>query len=219
MSTRKKWILYILAVIVGCIAVAIVTVIQRPELVLNQKMSKPVIYLYPQEKTDYNIKLDYEGEFTFTYPVYDDGWNITAEPTGILTDVKTNKELNYLFWEGMSKTKFSIEKGFVVEKSEVISFLEEKLEILGLNSREAEDFITFWGPRMIENDYNLVRFLSEDEINQFAKLTVSPEVDTEIRVFMIYKNLHEPIDIDKQILLKPKRSGDVLIEWGGAEYE
>ncbi len=180
---HKKWLLYILAVIVGCFAVAIVTVIQRPELVFNQKMSKPVIYLYPQKTTEYNIKLDYKGQLTFTYPVYEDGWNVIAEPTGVLKDIKTNKELNYLFWEGMSDGAFAIEEGYIVEKYDVIPFLEEKLEILGLNSREAEDFITFWGPRMIENDFNLVRFLSEEEINQFAKLRVTPEVDSEIRVF------------------------------------
>ncbi len=72
---------------------------------------------------------------------------------------------------------------------------------------------------MIENDFNLVRFLSEEEINQFAKLRVTPEVDSEIRVFMIYKKLKQPVDLDEQILSRPERKGNALIEWGGAEYE
>ena len=39
---------------------------------------KPVIYLYPDEKTDVSVKLDINGKFTCTYPSYDDGWNVTG---------------------------------------------------------------------------------------------------------------------------------------------
>ena len=48
--------------------------------------AKPVIYLYPEEETQVTVKLDYAGELTCTYPAYDDGWAVTAQPDGTLTD-------------------------------------------------------------------------------------------------------------------------------------
>lgn len=44
--------------------------------------AKPVIYLYPESKTDVAVKLAYAGELTCTYPAYQDGWNVSASPDG-----------------------------------------------------------------------------------------------------------------------------------------
>ena len=40
--------------------------------------AKPVIYLYPESKTDVTVKLDYAGELTCTYPEYQDGWKAVS---------------------------------------------------------------------------------------------------------------------------------------------
>ena len=45
---------------------------------------KPVIYLYPEQKTAVSVSLDYAGTLTATYPAYENGWHITAEPDGTL---------------------------------------------------------------------------------------------------------------------------------------
>ena len=63
--------------------------------------AKPVIYLYPESKTDVTVKLDYAGELTCTYPAYQDGWNVSASPDGTLTDAD-GQTYNYLYWEGES---------------------------------------------------------------------------------------------------------------------
>ena len=60
--------------------------------------AKPVIYLYPEEETQVTVKLDYAGELTCTYPAYDDGWTVTAQPDGTLTDA-AGQTYSYLFWE------------------------------------------------------------------------------------------------------------------------
>ena len=120
----------------------------EPELELELEREpedeKPVLYFYPKETTEIEVKLDYQGEFTFTYPEYNNGWNMIAHPDGTLVDPKTNRSYNYLFWEGQLKRE-SIDEGFVVKGSEVVPFLEEKLSTLGLNSKEQADFITYWG--------------------------------------------------------------------------
>ena len=63
---------------------------------------KPVIYLYPEQKTAVSVSLDYAGTLTATYPAYENGWHVTAEPDGTLYDEAGN-EYSYLFWEGESK--------------------------------------------------------------------------------------------------------------------
>ncbi|MCR2013833.1 hypothetical protein NSB31_29720, partial [Bacillus cereus] len=49
---------------------------------------KPVIYLYPAEEKTINVKLDYDGELTSTYPTYNDGWSVKANPDGTLTNLE-----------------------------------------------------------------------------------------------------------------------------------
>ena len=56
---------------------------------------KPVLYLYPEETAEVSVKLDYQGRLTTTYPAYNDGWVVTAEPDGTLE--MDGKEYSYLF--------------------------------------------------------------------------------------------------------------------------
>ena len=97
--------------------------------------------------------------------------------------------------------------------------MEDKLAILGLNEKEAEEFIVYWLPRLQENKYNYIRFATMEEINANMPLTFSTEPDTLIRVLMTYKGLNKPIDVQEQKLETPKRSGFVAVEWGGTEIK
>ena len=71
----------------------------------EQGDAKPVIYLYPEQETTVSVSLDYAGMLTATYPAYEDGWRVTAEPDGTLYDENGN-EYSYLFWEGENKTDY-----------------------------------------------------------------------------------------------------------------
>jgi hypothetical protein len=147
---------------------------------------KPVIYLYPSVPTLVDVKLNPVGAFSFTYPIYENGWKVTAHPDGQLTH--NNQSFNYLFWESTQDWKPAtkeLESGFVVKKDEVISFLEEKLTAFGFNSKEKADFITFWGPQLIQNERNFVHFMFNEECNEFAELEISPKPDHMYRFYMI----------------------------------
>lgn len=178
---------------------------------------KPVIYLYPEETTDVEVKLDYEGELICTYPVYQNGWNVTAEPDGTLTDVD-GKTYSYLFWEGISDVEYDFSKGFVVKGSETAGFLETKLAELGLNAKEANEFIVYWLPSMQDNPYNLITFQT-DKYTDSAKLHITPEPDSILRVFMAYKVLDKPIEIEEPTITPFERTGFTVVEWGGSEVE
>ncbi len=176
---------------------------------------KPVIYLYPEEPVDVSVKLDYKGELTCTYPACEDGWKVHAEPDGTLTD-ENGKTYSYLFWEGVSDTEYDFSEGFCVAGEDTAAFLESSLAALGLNAREANEFIVFWLPRMQDNAYNLVSFQT-DAYTDSAPLTVSPEPDTVLRVFMAYQPLTAPVEVPEQELAGAERVGFTLVEWGGTE--
>jgi len=180
-------------------------------------MKKPIIYIYPQEEKEVSVKVGYPENLTCTYPKYEDGWNVIAKPDGTLKDVKTGRNLYALYWEGIRNKEGNIEEGFVVKGENVASFLEEKLEVLGLNARESEEFIVYWLPILEKNDYNFIRFYEKEEIDEMMPLDINPEPETIIRVLMGWKKLDKDIDIKEQKLEKVQRTGYTVVEWGGTE--
>ena len=186
----------------------------------NDQMDKPLIYLYPEETTELSVTLGKPENITCSYPQYDnDGWQVIAEPNGNIIDKQTGRNLYALYWEGINNNKVEFKGGFVIKSEDTIKFLEEKLAILGLNEREAEEFIVYWLPKLQENKYNLIKFASMDEINESMPLNFSVQPDTVIRVLMQYKGLTKSIEIKEQKLTTPERKGFVAVEWGGSEIE
>ena len=176
---------------------------------------KPVIYLYPEEKTEVYVTLDYNGRLTCTYPSYDNGWKVTAQPDGTLTD-ENGQTYNYLYWEGETNTQYDFSEGFCVKGEDTAAFLEYALAELGLNRREANEFIVFWLPMMQNNEYNVISFQG-DVYTDSAKLDIDPAPDTLIRVFMAWQASEIYVNIPEQELDAPEREGFTVVEWGGTK--
>lgn len=188
--------------------------------VLTMTVDKPVIYLYPEEEIEVNVKLGNEENITCSYPKYKtEGWNVIAKPNGDLIDLDTNRKLYSLYWEGINNVKAKMNEGFVIKGEDTAKFLEEKLEVLGLNYKEAEEFIIYWLPKLENNKYNFIRFQTEEEINQNMPLEITPVPDTVIRVVMEWKGLNKYVEIPQQKLTTPERNGFTVVEWGGTEVK
>lgn len=189
----------------------------KPQNLPPTVCAKPVVYLYPEEETEVEVTLDFDGELTFTYPKYNDGWRVTAQPDGTLTDER-GREYYCLFWEGEADIEYDMTQGFVVEGSAVRTFLEDALAKLGLTEREADEFIIYWLPQLENNPYNLISF-QQEAYTDAAVLDIYPEPDCVLRVFMAYKALETPIDIEPQTLEGILRHGFTVVEWGGAQVK
>lgn len=178
---------------------------------------KPVIYVYPDKKTDISLSLDIKGDRPFYYPAYNNGWKFSADPSGLLT-IKGNN-YNYLFWDAQQPAalKELPKSGFYVASENVVPFLEEKLTKIGLTSKEQADFITYWGPRLVQNKLNMIHFVFNETCNQFAEISVSPSPDHIYRVYMIWSKADQPGKITPQELPTFDRNGYHIIEWGGQE--
>jgi hypothetical protein len=103
-----------------------------------------------------------------------------------------------------------------VAGSDTAAFLEDALAQLGLTRREANEFIVYWLPQMQDDPYNLIAFQTE-AYTDHARLTISPEPDTLIRVFMAWKGLDQPVEISPQTLESSPRTGFTAVEWGGTK--
>lgn len=186
-----------------------------------QMVDKPVIYLYPEVKTEVEVKLDIVGTPTFYYPAYTDSWRFTALPSGDL--IFGDNTYNYLFWESAQRISFTPSErtsGFNVKGSEVVDFLEEKLTLFGFNSKEKADFITFWGPRLAQNALNFVRFeYGEDCCDKYAKLVITPEPTTINRLYMSWMAISSVIELEEQVIFPFNRNGFNVLEWGGFEVK
>ncbi|HEY6144327.1 MAG TPA: hypothetical protein VIV55_13025 [Flavobacterium sp.] len=183
-------------------------------------IKKPVIYLYPTQKTDLNISLDFKGKMLTTFPKYDENWTVTAYPDGRIFDKKTNRFYTSLFWDGAQnfpKEHYQYQSGFVVSKNDLTNFLIEKLDFMGLNNFETNDFVQYWLPILEKNETNFIHFYVNSDYDVISKNNVFPKPDTSIRIFMEFYGLDKPIEILKQDLPKTERKGFTLIEWGGSD--
>lgn len=198
------------------LAAVAVLMLSGCESVFGGRDAKPVIYLYPEEETAVTVALDYGGTLTCTYPAAQDGvWTVTASPDGTLRD-EEGQEYSYLFWEGTCAASYDFSEGFCVSGADTAAFLEEALSSLGLNRREANEFIVYWLPQMEQNPYNLISFQAE-AYTDHARLEISPPPDSVLRVFMAWKALDEPVELPAQTLPAFVRTGFTVVEWGGAD--
>lgn len=183
-----------------------------PEETLDEK---PVVYLYPETETAVSVSLALDGELTCAYPAYNGGWHVTAQPDGTLTD-GGGQTYSYLYWEGETNAGYDFSEGFCIPGGDTAAFLEDALSDLGLTRREANEFMVYWLPRMERNPYNLISFQS-GAYTDHAQLTVSPEPDSLLRVFMAWKPVDTAVHLPPQDFPAFDRTGFAVVEWGGAE--
>ena len=164
---------------------------------------------------DISVQLNIKNsKFTTIYPKFNDKntWNVKAKPNGDI--LIKDKTYPYLFWEANSYAPQETNEGFIVSEENAEKFLEEKLEILGLNEKEKTDFITYWLPVLLKNKLSLCSFQSKQFFDSF-ELNITPKPDSLIRVFLTIRKLDNPINIKEQKLVSNERKGFTVIEWGG----
>ena len=186
------------------------------EIIPSAECGKPVIYLYPEEETKIDVKLDPAGGFSVTEPEYGDGWSVLARPDGSLVNLADGVEYPYLFWEGQGADYAVPQNYWVVERGEVYVFLVDTLHEMGFNAQEIADFNEFWVPRMQDAPYYKIGFHGNDVMDVLAPMELSVEADSVLRVLMDYTELEGPIEANPlKVIPKFERNGFTVTEWGG----
>jgi hypothetical protein len=183
-------------------------------------VGKPVIYLYPEQEQEVTVNLDFDGQLVTTYPEYDEeigGWDVIARPDGTLINTADGEEYSYIYWNGVTSSFLpDFSEGFVVPGEDTIEFLQSKLSEIGLLPAEYNELIIYWLPYMEHHAYNLISFAGT-EYTELARMTITPEPDSLLRVFMVFRELDEPVSVPEQRFAPFVREGFTVVEWGGSE--
>ena len=178
---------------------------------------KPILYLYPEQNMYVNIKLDNYNNIITSYPKYNNGWNVFVTKDGIIH--YNDREYYALYWDEYNNNEVDFNTGFYVNSENAINFLEEKLDIIGLNNREANEFIMYWLPILEKNKNSLVYFELTEERENSNKLEIFPKPDSILRINMHIMKIYDKIDIEEEKLETFKRKGFTAIEWGGTIHK
>ena len=177
--------------------------------------AKPVLYLYPEEETDFTVTFERPETLTVTYPKYISEWSGTVAPDGTITDAR-GRTYYSLYWEESAYVPADFRAGFCVHRDDCAAFLEDALARLGLTEREANEFIIYWLPEMEKNEYTLVHFELTEEREAYNGLNITPKPDSLLRIAMHIKSCDTFVPVVPQYLPTFERVGFTAVEWGGA---
>lgn len=176
-------------------------------------VKKPNIYLYPEKTEELSVQVTPKGRVTKSIPEYNGGWKVTVDPSG-----KIDNTYNFLFYEALINYKFTLDKGWIVNKSSFNEEMNSILTSIGLNSREKSDFIEYWSKELNWKSSRYVAYyLDPKEINQAIKLNLSKEPDSILRAYFYFVPIkdNENLEIKKPEIKQFKRNGFTVVEWGG----
>lgn len=176
--------------------------------------AKPVVYLYPTQATNVNVKVG--ADVKISEPLYNpnSGWNAFARPNGQLN--VEGKPYESLFWEGPGYGEYpAITSGTVVARDQALATIKAQLAAQGLNAKESADFIDYWHDKLPNKPYIRLTWLNTAQLDQLAPLKITPKPQTSIRVFLDMAGLDRQINLPAQKFTAPKRDGFTVVEWGG----
>jgi hypothetical protein len=207
---------------------------------------KPVIYIYSPKTTNVHLQFASDIKLDVNIPKYTNGWDVKTNSNGTLTDLQPQytdcTDLNtfllgsgyaknaceenqypYIYWSGQSigKQMPQIETGWDISRSNLTSFMNEKLDYMGFTTKEKNDMLSYWLPVMLSENtpYYEISFLRTEQMNEIAPMEMTPKPESFFRVFLDYHPLSEmpAIQLPPEQLEKIQRNGLTYIEWGGIE--
>lgn len=181
--------------------------------------AKPVIYLYPEKPTNVSVKVTVPGKITVSIPQYEaeTGWqNILAYPDGTL--IYQGKKYSELFYETLQEKATPPNNGWLVKAADLNGKLTEITSNLGLNSKEQNEFLAYWLPRLkdLNKPYVFVSFFDPLVKPSIDRVDITPTPDNFIQFIMYFKGLNKNQKANSPTYpLVPKRTGFTAVEWGG----
>lgn len=208
---------------------------------------KPVLYFYPEKETGVNVKFTSQMLLTTDIPRYNEslGWNVLAKPDGKLVDLQPQftscqdfdsshfgreyaleacqkNQYPYIYWAGyrVNGTYPQMNKGWLVAKSDLETFLNQKLDYVGLNNKEKQDMLEYWLPYLQNQNgqYFRLSFLQTSDMNTLAPMQINPQPEKLFRIFLDWQSF----DSKPQTAFEPQvlerlenRDGFTVVEWGG----
>ena len=178
---------------------------------LSIPVLKPNIYLYPLFAQDIGVNFKNPEKLTATIPDYSSGWNVTAEPNGIL-----DGKYGYLFYEAdVEEIYFQTSASWKLPVKGRVEFFKKILDLYGFNSTEKRDFIEFWNKRLDPDRQYLMYPQETGIIERAMPVKILPQPASIHRIwFYFIPSEEEPVTLPQGIE-RIIRDGFTVVEWGG----
>ncbi len=170
---------------------------------------KPNIYLYPEKPCSVSVLLSPDGIITVSDPPYENGWNVFAFKDGTIQNTD-----GYLFYEAQIKSMYVKDEGWCITKNEISTFFYSTLTAFGFNTKETEDFVSYWKNHLPNSPFYLIYTGVNEEIDKVCPMTVYPKPDARLRVWFVIKPVSNPVAIEPPSICTFVRYGFVVTEWG-----
>ena len=171
---------------------------------------KPAVYLYPLQESEVSVAVDLKGIITKSEPSYYKGWEVVAEPSGLI-----DGKYDYLFYEAQLEQLQLPKEGWVVEYKELENWFNLNLRKLGLNEKETIQFKEYWLAELPFASYYEVKLLEDAFLKENMDLRISPKPTTIIRRNFYFKPLELTVTLEEPQIVTPERKGFTVVEWGG----
>jgi len=181
----------------------------------GEVLEKPAIYLYPGVETDVHVALEVNGAIFQSEPAYNNGWFVHVTRKGTI-----NNERDYLYYEAvLDEPVVFVPGSWVVKREDLQAWFDDHLVDLGLNVLEIQSFKEYWLNRLTQGVYYEIALVSQDFLDENAKLVVMPVPDTVIRCILYFIPLKETRKYVPPEVRTPRRKGFTVVEWGGVLAE
>ena len=179
-------------------------------------IEKPNVYFYPEEKTEIRVTFGDDTLLTVSIPEYGDGWNVSAQPDGTLTNLSDGSTHGFLYYEaGLYGDYYQYNEGFAIPKEGREAVFREILTQYGLNDTEISDFTEYWTERLDpDTDYIAYPQLN-DTVDAVMPVEITPTPDSILRLWFIFEE-DVSQDYETPKITEFEREGYSVVEWGGA---
>ncbi len=169
----------------------------------------PNLYLYPETTTEVSVRLGFPqgGEVWVSDPPYDDGWQVTVDPDGIIDEA-----WGFLFYEARLPRRVQTDQGWVLGGGGLEAQLRNLLSRLGFQGREIDDFVEYWIPELGSADWWAAYPMEPEAL---VTLNIDPAPRRIHRVWLYLEPLTGPVSLPEPAATGPvDREGFFAAEWG-----
>ena len=187
---------------------------------------KPNVYIYGKAGTKFNLTFEFSEKSLMlsTVPKYDKKWEGVVTGDGI---VSNDAFYRYFYYDyGLDIKKLQWKRGSCVSENKLMEYLNKKLLESRFHQREIHDFNEFWSFKIPEAKRYCIYPQGNKELNQVAKINISPKADINRLTFLIVPQKNIPKESGRPFIKPPvtkwkpeliKKENEILInEWGVA---
>ncbi len=187
----------------------------------------PWIHVYPEKTQDMTVSINPIGGIAYVQPAFtgssDLSWSFTADRSGRLA-FQNSITKNALHWEyykyplvqAYKPTMKTSSPGFSIPSEEIKPFVSELARRIGLNNEERDNLLSELNRQSssIDKPYVKISFVSEEFLNTYLPLTVTPKPDSISRIYLEIIPTQSRDSIPSPRLPHIDRSGSVVVETG-----